>query len=459
MTRGMRTFERLVASAQARYDCGELGPAAAEYRAALVLMPSHPRVLHNLGVILAKQRDAAAALECFGAALAADSHYASAHYHRGVVLESIGRRPEAIDAFQHAVICAPDHYAAHRSLAFNLLAEGRRGPALDHFARLYELRRGEDRSDIALSSLTCSNRTKLRHDAAQFRYLASLGRERERFTALAMHYERIGRDFPTQSQRLSRAELEQLGEGYNTALYLADAPEIAGPALGPRPDAAELVKQFSAGPGVLYCDDLLSPRALLLLRRYLLQSTIWHDFSHIEGFVAAYLEDGLAHPLLLQIADELRKAFPELLSPHPLSQAWAFKAVDPHGAIEAHADDALVSVNFWVTPTGANRDPNRGGLTVCLTPPPADLAPVDYQSRRADAVHFLEQNSQNRLVVPYRENRSVMFDSRLVHASDEPAFSGGYENHRISVTLLFGTRRAGAAPMLTSQVGGPQDER
>ena len=42
------------------------------------------------------------------------------------------------------------------------------------------------------------------------------------------------------------------------------------------------------------------------MQRFLLESTIWHDFSHIDGFVASYLEDGLACPLLLQIADELR---------------------------------------------------------------------------------------------------------------------------------------------------------
>ena len=54
-------------------------------------------------------------------------------------------------------------------------------------------------------------------------------------------------------------------------------------------------------------DNLLTPPALLALRRYLLESTIWHDFGYIDRFVASYLEDGLACPLLLQIADELRK--------------------------------------------------------------------------------------------------------------------------------------------------------
>jgi hypothetical protein len=40
--------------------------------------------------------------------------------------------------------------------------------------------------------------------------------------------------------------------------------------------------------------------------------------------------------------------------------------------------------------------------------------------------------------VPYRENRAVMFRSRLLHRSDAPEFKIGYENHRINVTFLFG---------------------
>ena len=41
-------------------------------------------------------------------------------------------------------------------------------------------------------------------------------------------------------------------------------------------------------------------------------------------------------------------------------------------------------------------------------------------------------------MVPYRENRAVLFESRLFHRSDAPEFATGYENHRINLTLLFG---------------------
>ena len=176
----------------------------------------------------------------------------------------------------------------------------------------------------------------------------------------------------------------------------------------------------------------------MALRRFLLESTIWHDFSHIDGFVASYLEDGLACPLLLQIADELRRAFPEMLGRHALRQAWAFKGLRPQAAVDVHADDAAVSVNFWVTPTEANLAPGRGGLVVCRAPPPDDWEIRDYDADRERIVTFLEQKADDSLVVPYRQNRAVLFRSRLFHHSDRPEFASSYENHRINLTLLYG---------------------
>lgn len=447
MPRRSPEFDRLVAAAEAHCHAGRLDEAESAYRAALAILPNHPAVLHNLGVIAASRGDPHRALECFDAALTAEPRYASAYYNRALALQSIGRRREAIDSFARAIVCETEFYAAHRAMGFCLLAEGERDRALDHFARTYDLRRGDDRIGIALRSLSTANRTKLRHDAEQFRYLAQVGRDPRRFEALARSYDSVSRELPAGVTPLSDADFEVLGESYNTAIHITEAPEVPGSALGPRPDREVVVESFRSGAtGAVYFDELLSARALVSLRRYLLESTIWHDFSHIEGFVASYLEDGLACPLLLQIAEELRATFPELLGPYPLSQAWAFKAVDPRTTIDVHADDAAISVNLWITSREANRDAAHGGLVVCLEPPPPEWAPTDYVRDRDRAVHFLEQNGQNSLLVPYRENRAVLFESRLLHYSDAPNFFDSYDNHRVSVTLLFGSPRA-AGPL------------
>ncbi|MFZ1920252.1 MAG: hypothetical protein WB868_16230, partial [Xanthobacteraceae bacterium] len=53
---------------------------------------------------------------------------------------------------------------------------------------------------------------------------------------------------------------------------------------------------------------------------------------------------------------------------------------------------------------------------------------------------FLEQAPQSRLTVPYKENRAVLFRSRLFHWSDAPEFAAGYDNHRINLTFIYGRR-------------------
>ncbi len=437
-------FSTLFAAAAAEHRAGRLSEAEAAYRLLLGKSPGHAVVHHNLGVIMASQSNHACAINHFDQAIAAEAHYASAHYNRAVALEALGRATEAIQSYGRACAIEPDHYASHRALGFLWLAVGETGRALDHFARTYELRRGEDRTGMATRSLTAATRAKLAHDAAQFRYLSQSRRDGQRFEKLARTYEDVAKSVPVEAGGLSATNLERLGEDYNTAIHICAAPELVDGAVRVRDDRDDLVRRFKEGrPGVVFFDDLLTPGALRSLRRFLLESTVWHDFGHIGGFVASYLEDGLACPLVLQIADELRRTFPEVLGEHPLSQAWAFKGLESRAAVDVHGDDAAVSVNFWVTPTEANLTPGRGGLAVSLTPPPSGWTMRDYDDDRDRIVAFLAQNPGDTLLIPYRENRAVLFESRLFHHSDAPMFAEGYENHRINLTLLFG--RHGAA--------------
>lgn len=434
--RASTEFLALVSGAAAHLQAGRLAEAERAYRAALDIIPADPAVTHNLGVAIASQGRPQDAVGYFNAALRADPGFVSAHYNRGAALLGVGDTAEAIKSFGRAAALEPDHYDAHRVLGFLWLGQGDRGRALDHLARTYELRRGDDRTAIARKSLTTATRHKLEHDAEQFRYLSERSRDRLRWELLARNYHGLAEQLADGAASLSEAQIAALGEGYNTPIHLRAAPEMPGGTINHREDPV-LAAQFDT-EGAIFIDDLLTSEALDSLRRFLLESTIWHDFSHIEGFVASYLEDGLAAPLVLQIADELRQAFPHILGRHALSQAWAFKGLRPQSAVDVHADDAAVSVNFWVTPTAANRVPEHGGLVVCLVPPPPDWAITDYGADQQAIVTFLKQNAGKSRVVPYRQNRAVLFRSRLFHYSDKAEFAAGYENHRVNLTLLYG---------------------
>jgi hypothetical protein len=52
----------------------------------------------------------------------------------------------------------------------------------------------------------------------------------------------------------------------------------------------------------------------------------------------------------------------------------------------------------------------------------------------------LSDRDSGKTVVPYAENRIVLFNSNLFHETDTIDFKQGYENRRINVTMLFGNR-------------------
>ena len=433
----------LAAIAAAHYQAGRLFEAQAAYRAAMAADPANLAVTQNLGVIAAALGRYQDAIDLFDRVIALKPRHVPAHYNRALALLSLGQRRAAIAGLSRVCALQPEHYDAHRALGFLWLAETDRGRALDHFARTYELRRGDDRSNLAGRSLTHATRDKLLHDAEQFRFLAAGKRDGQRFAALARAYEDVARDFPEHLEKLSDRQSERLGDNYNGPINFHAAPEVAGHALNARRDLGALLDAFGAGgAGAIYFDDLLTPEALSRLSAFLLESTIWHDFSHIGGFVASYIEDGLACPLVLQIADEIRMTFSDLLAGHPLSQAWVFKGLKPASAIDVHADDGAITVNFWITPDAANLKPERGGLVVELLPPPRDWAMTGYEADQERVVSFLAQNPHDRLTVPYRENRAVLFRSRFFHRSDAPEFAPGYEHHRINLTFIYGRHDA-----------------
>ena len=432
-------FERLIADATTQHDAGNLERAEAGYRAALAVVPGHALVLHNLGVVQAAQKKHQLAIDLFDQVIAAQPQYASAHYNRGVALQELGQTRDAISAFSRACAIEPAYYDAHRALGFMWLAERDRGRALDHFARTYELRRGEDRTSIAEKSLNYSNRSKLIHDSEQFAFLAERRRDGRSFEMLARTYAEVANGLSEEVTKLSDHQLDILGDDYNTAIHVRNAPDIAEGAVSERLNEKAINRGFKEHKmGAVVFDNFLTPTALSGLQRYLLESTIWHDYSHISGFVASYLEDGLACPLLLQIVDELRARLPEVLGPHSLTQAWAFKALQPRAAVDVHADSGAVSVNFWVTRNDANMNPQRGGLSIYQVPPPDSWEVRNYDRDKNLIVAFLGQHPAKTLIVPYRENRAVLFESGLFHSSDIPEFRNTYENHRINVTLLFG---------------------
>jgi hypothetical protein len=105
-----------------------------------------------------------------------------------------------------------------------------------------------------------------------------------------------------------------------------------------------------------------------------------------------------------------------------------------------HADFAAVNVNFWITPEADNLDPHTGGLVIYDTTAPPSWDFETYNRRPDVIANYLGRQGARAITIPYRENRAIVFNSDLFHATAAIHFRPGHEHRRINVTLLYGDR-------------------
>ncbi|WLE59066.1 tetratricopeptide repeat protein [Burkholderia plantarii] len=294
------------------------------------------------------------------------------------------------------------------------------------------------------------SRGKLRHDLEQLRYLRDEGQLDESFDAVIACYAQTLERFNEGDAALRQAlyDAPEMKSTYGRIVHCHPAARVPGGALSETAMHSQAEQAYLASRlGIVVIDDFLSPQALSALRRFCLESTVWHANRYAYDRLGAFFRDGFNCPLLLQIAEEIRQAFPNLIGEHhPLLQLWGFKYRHDQPATHPHADFAAVNVNFWITPDEANQDEQSGGLVIYDVEAPVDWD-FDAYNRQGDRISaFLQEAGAQRIVIPYRCNRAIIFNSDLFHATAPLRFRAGYADRRINVTMLYGERNRTAAP-------------
>ena len=423
---------------------GELDEACAAYRQALTIKPDHAEGHNNLGVVLKEQGKKNEASDAYRRAIALNPENAEAHCNLGVILFECERLDEAIARFDQAVSIKPHYAKARHHLGLAKLWKQDLDGALHELRASAHLMQNHGRP-VPVATLYAS---RIKHDADQIQYLAERGlggqsdsRYRETLVALRERTLRSGE--ANRRIHLSQEEAEALAPSVNRILHYADNPALPEGALNPELDVEDIEQRYNAShPEIIYIDSLLRPAALEALRRFCLESTIWKK-DYEDGYIGAFLGEGFSSPLLLQVAEELRTAFPGIFHQHRLLQAWAFKQDSARRPLKIHADAAAVNVNFWITPDDANLDPASGGLIVWDKEAPREWDFKAYNSTvfQPKIREFLKQSGASPVKVPYRKNRALVFNSDLFHESDTCVFRDEYESRRINITLLYGRRR------------------
>jgi tetratricopeptide (TPR) repeat protein len=431
---------------------GDKGAAAAQVRALPDAVRDMAEAQLTLGLMLQAAEEPEAAIPHYRRCLEIHPGDTLARRNLAAALQQTGQLDEAERLYQGLLDDNPDDAELLRNMGTLRKDRDDLSGGLAYYARAMRSRR----TRLAADEVTAAGRDpalrettmhSLRLELEQLQHLAENSVPVEDLDRLIEGYRQVidaldgvapeGRRFT-----LPWEHFRTIGEAMHRLVNLEPAEGLPGGALNPALDVTALVAEYREnGPGIAVADDLLRPEALAALRRYLHRSTIWFGYGKARGYCGSYMEDGFGCGLLMQIATELRERLPEILGPHHLNQMWAYIYDQRMQGITAHADPATVNLNFWITPDEANLAPGSGGLIVSRTEAPREWNFDEYNNRPEILDRYV--SGEDRVVVPHRCNRMVMFNSNLVHKTDDFSFRPGFTSRRINVTMLFGWRQAG----------------
>jgi tetratricopeptide (TPR) repeat protein len=392
----------LLRAAVQNHQAGRLPEALGLYDKVIALAPHNGAAYCNKAALLASQGKYTEAILCLEQAVAFNQIDPDIYYALGNCLTAAGRTGDAIQAYRNAIRLKPDFADAHFRLGFVLSENDRIAEGFAHFIRRAYLTR--DIAEAAPAGREPPHKTK--HDQEQREYLIAKLGSKPRY-------------------------------------HLEDGERLAGRAVNPANATPAVLQTWkSSWPQLVVIDNFLTQEALEKLRAYCAGSTIWHRI-YKAGYLGATPEDGLACPLMAQIAEEMRSTYPEILGAHPFRYLGAFKYDSALSTgTNTHADNSAVNFNLYIAPDDANLDPESGGMDVWDVVMPAGVDMRIYNGDEAAAQKFLTQSNARLTVIPHRANRAILFKSDLFHKTGHCSFKEGYENKRINISLLFGDRGA-----------------
>ena len=287
------------------------------------------------------------------------------------------------------------------------------------------------------------SKNKLKHDIEQVSYLLKKKLVSKKFNNIVKKYKFIYSSLPKNSDptdifTLSKEFTYKLGPTFNNLIYYQPPDIIEKKIINDNKKVVTInsKKKFK----YMVIDDFLSKEVLDKLYSFCLTNSIWNEFDYKNGYIGSFIENGFNTPLLLQISEEIRLQYPEILKKFPLTKAWAFKCNNQMKGIKIHADFAAININFWITPDKANLNKNTGGLLIWDKEAPKNWDFEKYNNNHLAIKNFLKKKKSKMKRIKYKSNRVIIFNSNLFHASDNFNFKKNYENRRINITLLYGKR-------------------
>ncbi|MGH8106031.1 MAG: hypothetical protein ACREO2_06920, partial [Arenimonas sp.] len=278
-----------VLEAQTLHLLGRLGESEDAFLKALNLAPNNAGLHENIAALFIDCEAYQAAYEHAKKAIALNMQSASAWALLSSAARELKMLDEAMSAAEQACQLAPGNPECRRSRGTILKELGDLRKAAIDFD--FATSKRFEANTNALSNLKehrFLTRAKIEHDIEQFDYLAGLLKD-TKFSDLALRYREILDELPqvdrTDIMPIPNELFAGMQPHFNRLLHL-QACNFSGTALSESLDTDAIENDyFARSPGITWIDNLLSAEALAALRRYCLESTLWFDFNHPDGYL------------------------------------------------------------------------------------------------------------------------------------------------------------------------------
>ena len=396
------------------------------------------------------------AIDFFNKTISCDSTIGEAHHRLGVIYQEqykINRNTEylvkAKNCFNTAIISDASNPDPISALGKIYLWLGDIKEADNQFKKVCSLKHSDETIFSKYNERYLSDKKLLsvliKHEYEQLTYLkdntSNIEFEKEYYNELERLYSKIRKgEFGTEDVDYSiKTKIAQI--------ICNDPPNIPSHNLINEENDIELLesKFLEKAPGILVIDNFLNYEALIELQKFCLNANIFKQ-PFQNGYLGAFITEGLSNEFILKLSEDLRFTFKNIFKDLKLMTALIFKYDSSKKGINIHADQSSVNVNCWITPESANIDKKSGGLQIWdKSPSPEKLVQVKelgFDAYNSDAnssekKRFLAENESNRQIIPYKENRAVIFNSMLLHTTDTYSFKDNYKDRRLNLTFFY----------------------
>ena len=191
-------------------------------------------------------------------------------------------------------------------------------------------------------------------------------------------------------------------------------------------------KSWKINPqAVTVWDNFFTDECLNILRNRVLYGK-YFDKKYDNYYAIDYLknEDYLSELIAKELSSKID--LPKF------QRAWSFVYSYEGEGVDLHSDPSIVNLNIWVSTDKAIKDKSKNGLNIYKVSPPKTWTSDDWNGDSAKSLRYVKSKKIKPTLVPYKSNRAIFFDGAYFHASNGISTKEGFENKRVSYTMLFG---------------------